>query len=101
MYLLSITKLLFYTPPLPPSPQIPRLSIPPASPARGPMSGGTMVTISGTQLDVGSNHSVTLVQSNCEILNIRWVELASSQVGGSGGWSLLAVRWVGQVGGAC
>ena len=53
-------------------PQDPELSPSPASPSRAPVSGGTMVTISGTNLDVGSNHSVTLAGTVCVILNIRW-----------------------------
>ena len=54
--------------------QMPQLSSFPASPSRAPVSGGTMVTISGTHLDAGSNSSVTLGQSDCEILNIRLIQ---------------------------
>ncbi len=41
-----------------------------ASPARGPLSGGVSLTVSGSNLDIGSTHAIFLDQVPCQIHNL-------------------------------
>ena len=60
---------IMYSPP-PPSLQIPSINDPPATPNRGPQSGGTNITIRGRYLGIGSSHSVTVASHECRIHEI-------------------------------
>ena len=50
--------------------QIPSINDPPATPNRGPQSGGTNITIRGRYLGIGSSHNVTLGSHECRIHEI-------------------------------
>ena len=54
----------------PPSLQIPSVNDPPATPNRGPQSGGTNITIRGRYLGIGSSHNVTVASHECKIHEI-------------------------------
>ena len=54
----------------PPSLQIPSINDPPATPNRGPQSGGTNITIRGRYLGIGSSHNVTVASHECKIHEI-------------------------------
>ena len=54
----------------PPSLQIPSINDPPATPNRGPQSGGTNITIRGSYLGIGSSHNVTVASHECKIHEI-------------------------------
>jgi plexin A len=45
------------------------LDNPAANPAIGPVSGGTIVTLSGSHLGIGNHRSISLAGQDCEILN--------------------------------
>ena len=57
---------------IPPSLQIPSVNDPPATPNRGPQSGGTNITIRGRYLGIGSSHNVTVASHECKIHEIMW-----------------------------
>ena len=54
--------------------QIPSLDNPPATPNKGPQSGGTNITIRGEHLGIGSFHNVTVANRECRIHEIRCVK---------------------------
>ncbi len=56
--------------------QIPKLDVPPVSPSLGPLAGGTLVTIVGSHLGIGSSRSVTMAGQPCEIQNPELIKLA-------------------------
>jgi len=51
--------------------EIPSLANPPATPNKGPQSGGTNITIRGEHLGIGSFHNVTVANRKCRIHEIR------------------------------
>ena len=62
MYVPLCTLLLFL--------QIPSINDPPATPNRGPQSGGTNITIRGRYLGIGTSHNVTVASHECQIHKI-------------------------------
>jgi hypothetical protein len=51
-------------------PQTPSLDRIPADPAMGPRSGGTNITVMGTNIGTGSSHRVTIGGGNCTIIEV-------------------------------
>ena len=62
MYVPLCTPLLFL--------QIPSINDPPATPNRGPQSGGTNIIIQGRYLGIGTSHNVTVASRECQIHQI-------------------------------
>ena len=58
--------------------QIPKLDVPPVRPSLGPLAGGTLVTVEGSHLGIGSSRSVTMAGQPCEIQNPELITLAMS-----------------------
>ena len=55
--------------------QDPTLGNPPVIPNQGPSSGGTPLNLNGTALDIGTNRSVIIGETPCDIVDVRYVEL--------------------------
>ena len=52
--------------------QSPTLGSPSVFPNQGPRSGGTPVTLNGTNLDIGTSHSITIGEMPCDIVDVRY-----------------------------
>ena len=68
MYVCMYVYTTVYSPPI--FLQIPSINDPPATPNRGPQSGGTNITIRGRYLGIGSSHNVTVASHECKIHEI-------------------------------
>ena len=56
--------------------QTPIIGIPPTSPSKGPTSGGTRITVLGTNLGIGSRHRVIISNvSECKIEEVKRNEI--------------------------
>ena len=49
--------------------QIPSLDNPPTMPNEGPASGGTIITVRGRDLGIGSSRQVLIRQQTCQVIN--------------------------------
>ncbi len=52
-----------------PCSQAPSLDIPPVIPDQGPASGGTLVTVNGRDLGIGSRREVFIRRQACQVVN--------------------------------
>ena len=48
------------------------------TPTMGPLSGGTPVTLHGSNLDIGTSRSIVIGDSPCDIVKVRYTYIKSS-----------------------